>query len=683
MIRLQDTMDLLASVIEASPLAIVGLDLDSRVTLWNNAAAQMFGWSRDEVLGSTPPVIPSADRDEHRRLLARAASGEAQTQIESRRRRRDGSVIDVAVSSAPIRDSDGQIRGILRIITDIGEQKRLRMELEARVRQQEAVAAFGQRALSLLDLSPLFDEAVTLVTSTLGLDRCAITELCWDEPAVVVRGSSGLAPVGSRLSRAVERTVAWRVAHLAQPLVVEDVRGDPQFDGTPLVDRFGAVSLLSVPIHGAERGFGNLLATNGHPRSFTSDEIVFAQSIANVLSMAIERARTEEALLGSEERLRQAQKMEAIGQLAGGIAHDFNNLLTVINGFCDLLVAQPNHPERVAYMEEVMKAGEQAASLTSQLLAFSRRQVLQPRVLDLNKVVDDMKTLLGRILGEDIEVTAKLDPHLGSVRADRSQIGQVILNLAANARDAMPTGGELVIETANVEIDASYTDRHEFPRFGHHVLLSISDTGTGMDLVLQDHLFEPFFTTKEPGKGTGLGLAMVYGIVKQSDGDIWVYSEPGVGTTFKIYLPLYEELGSTPPAAASGATRARRGETVLVVEDAPGVRALASTALVSQGYTVLEASRGSDAISLCARYVGLIDLVVTDLVMPGMSGLQLATELATLRPETKVLYMSGYSDEVAVRHGLVEPSVPYLQKPFTPTSLAQKVREVLDADVVG
>jgi len=394
-----------------------------------------------------------------------------------------------------------------------------------------------------------------------------------------------------------------------------------------------------------------------------------------------ERKLAEEALHESEERLRQSQKMEAVGVLAGGVAHDFNNLLTVILGFSDLLVSEPDNPLRSEYAEQICKAAQQAASLTAQLLAFSRRQVLQPTVLDLNTVVSNMDSLLRRIIGEDVELTTSLDPSLGQVRADPNQLAQVILNLAANARDAMPTGGRLIIETANVEIDESHTALRELSRSGKHVLLAMSDTGAGMDSHVQSRIFEPFFTTKPQGKGTGLGLAMVYGIVKQSDGDIRVYSEPGVGTTFKIYLP-HHDIVADAAATPRSAPVSRGGETVLVVEDAAGVRAMVCAALISHGYTVLEASQGNEALSLCERHAGVIDLVVTDLVMPGMSGRQLASQLATLRPEAKLLYMSGYTNDVAIRHGLVTSSLSYLQKPFTPSALAQKVRQVLDAPLV-
>ena len=401
-----------------------------------------------------------------------------------------------------------------------------------------------------------------------------------------------------------------------------------------------------------------------------------------VIRDVTERHQHEEALRESEERLRQAQKMEAIGLLAGGIAHDFNNLLTVINGFSELLSVDPNHPARATFATEIYNAGQRAASLTAQLLAFSRRQVLQPEVLDLNGVVASMDSLLRRIIGEDIDFSVRLDPRLELVEADPGQLGQVILNLAANARDAMPHGGKLMIETANVTVDDGYLARHELPRNGPHVVLAVSDTGIGMDAETQQRMFEPFFTTKTPGHGTGLGLSTVYGIVKQTGGDVWVYSEPGLGTTFRIYLPVYE--GDAREAEDSGEhlPMARGDETVLIVEDEPSVRGLACAALLAQGYNVLDASGGVEALEICAKHPNSIDLVITDLVMPAMSGRQLAGNIARLRPNSKILYMSGYTDDVAVRHGLVGPSFEFLQKPFTRTTLAQKVRNVLDTGAI-
>jgi len=376
----------------------------------------------------------------------------------------------------------------------------------------------------------------------------------------------------------------------------------------------------------------------------------------------------------AEGALRQAQKVEAIGRLAGGIAHDFNNLLTAILGSTDLLLEMlpPDHPGREEG-QETRKAAVRAADLTRQLLAFSRQQVLAPQVLDLNEVVADMDRLLRRLLGEDIDLRIVPAQDVGAVRADPGQLEQVIVNLAVNARDAMPKGGKLTIETANATLDESYATP------GRYVLLAVSDSGVGMDPETQARIFEPFFTTKERGQGTGLGLATVYGIVKQSGGYIWVYSEVGHGTTFKVYLPRVDapvEPVIAVPAAPAAALHGT--ETILVVEDQEEVRNLIRRMLEARGYRVLVAGSGQEAVSLADVRRGAIDLMVTDVVMPGMGGREVAQLLGPNHPDMKVLYLSGYTDESIVHRGLLEPGLAFLPKPFSAEVLARKVREVLD-----
>jgi len=379
-----------------------------------------------------------------------------------------------------------------------------------------------------------------------------------------------------------------------------------------------------------------------------------------------------------QQQVLQSQKMEAVGRLAGGIAHDFNNLLTVITSYSDLLLEDlgKDDPKRDD-VEQVRKAAEGAASLTRQLLAFSRQQVLAPRVVSLNAVVDSLQKILRRVIGEDVELATALAPDLGAVKADVGQLEQVLMNLTVNARDAMPTGGKLTIETANVEHDPAYARAREGAAVSRFVMLAVTDTGVGMDEATKARIFEPFFTTKEAGKGTGLGLATVYGIVNQSGGFIWVYSEPGSGTSFKIYLPRVD--APAEGVKAAGSVSVPRGtETVLLVEDAAAVRAVAKQVLQRQGYTVLEAPHGEAALHLAQKHRGPIHLLLTDVVMPVLSGRRLAEQLAPLRPDMKVLYASGYTDDSVVRHGILESGTAYLQKPFTPDSLARKVREVLD-----
>ncbi|HWG47517.1 MAG TPA: response regulator, partial [Gemmataceae bacterium] len=390
--------------------------------------------------------------------------------------------------------------------------------------------------------------------------------------------------------------------------------------------------------------------------------------------------QAEEALRHSEEQFRQAQKMEAIGQLAGGVAHDFNNLLTIISGYGDLLVngiLPANDPAR-EYVEEIRKAANRAGALTRQLLAFSRRQVLAPQVLVLNNAIQDIDKMLRRLIGEDIQLASILAPNLAPVKADPGQIEQILLNLAVNARDAMPQGGHLTIETANVFLDEEYARTHPEVRPGPFVMLALTDTGCGMDSATQTRIFEPFFTTKGVGKGTGLGLATVYGIVKQSEGSIYVYSELGRGTSFKIYLPQTQETPVALRTTLAPLSRPGGRETLLIVEDDDAVRALTRTVLKNSSYDVIEAVDADDALRWIEENADPVHLLVTDVVMPGMSGRVLAERLTELRPELKVLYVSGYTDDSVVRHGLLEAEVAFLQKPFTPDSLARKVREVLD-----
>ena len=380
-----------------------------------------------------------------------------------------------------------------------------------------------------------------------------------------------------------------------------------------------------------------------------------------------------------EQQVIQAQKMEAVGRLAGGVAHDFNNILTAIGGYTDLLLEDlPLDDPRRQDVDEIHRAADRAAALTQQLLAFSRRQVLQPKVIDLNALVSNVEKLLGRLIGADVQLATALADEVGRVRADPGQLEQVIVNLAVNARDAMPGGGRLTIETRNVDLDAAYAAEHRTVVPGPYVVIAVSDTGTGMSADTQSHMFEPFFTTKEVGKGTGLGLATVYGIVKQSGGSIWVYSELGHGTTIKVYLPRVDE--PPDPLAAPGLAnpeRLRGTETILLVEDEPAVRAVARQILARQGYTVLEAPDGPAALAMVAGRAR-VDLILTDVVMPGMSGRTLADQLATRWPGVRVLYMSGYTDDAIVRHGMLEPGLAYLQKPFRPDALVRKVREVLN-----
>jgi len=398
------------------------------------------------------------------------------------------------------------------------------------------------------------------------------------------------------------------------------------------------------------------------------DEGVFAIAFVSDIS---QRKRLEEQLL-------HAQKMEAVGRLAGGVAHDFNNMLTVISGYNRMILDELSTMDPLrGYAEEILKAADRAGALTNQLLAFSRRQIMQPRVINVNAVLIQTQKMLQRLIGEDVELVLHLGLNVGNIKADPGHVEQAIVNLAVNARDAMPMGGHLRIETCDVVLDENYARTHMGVKPGNFTMIAVSDDGHGMDAETRRHIFEPFFTTKEKGKGTGLGLATVYGIVKQTGGDIWVYSEPGQGTTFKLYFPRVSEPLSESSGGDPSATRQSGGETILVVEDEQAVRDLTVRILRQLGYTILTASSGAEALEVSAAHAGHIDVLLTDVVMPNMSGRQLADHILASRPKTRILFLSGYTENTVVHHGVLDAGVDFLPKPFSRENLSRKLREVL------
>lgn len=490
----------------------------------------------------------------------------------------------------------------------------------------------------------------------------------------------------------------WAMLNRAS-VALEDIYLDPRIPADAYRPTF-VKSLAMVPVRQADplAAIGTYWATT---HLATKRELWLLQTLADSTALALanvelyqdlKRKADEYATLYEhaqkemanrqrlEEELRQSQKMEAVGRLAGGVAHDFNNLLTVITGYSDLILsmASPDFEFR-EQLEEIHNASDRAGSLTRQLLAFSRRQVLKAEVLDLNEVVDRMNKLLKRLIGEDIDLATRLRPDLHPVEFDPGQIEQIVMNLAVNARDAMPNGGRLTIETANVELDEEYARQHPDSHAGPHVMIAITDSGSGMTPEVKARIFDPFFTTKALGQGTGLGLSTVYGIVKQSGGNIWVYSEVGHGTTFKIYLPSAE--GRAIPARRMTEPDALRGtETLLIVEDDAAVRGLLRRVLRQAGYTVLDTGDPEEALKICREYSGEIALLLTDVIMPKMGGREFAEKARILRPDMRTVYMSGYTDDAIVHHGVLEPGTAFIEKPISPEVLLAKTRGFLAED---
>src|SRR5438445_3228125 len=562
----------------------------------------------------------------------------------------------------------------------------LRLSLSHRERLERLL----ETSRELTKIQPL-ESLLAKIAEACGhlLDSDSVGIRIREEDDLVLAGGYGDAREAMPTPRLkIGESLSGTVAATGEPMIVSDPACDPRM--TPAhreaYRRGGYKAFLAVPLILGPQVLGVLSVRTRRERGCSLEALALAIAFAAQADIAIENSRLYQAtqrayeeLSETQEQLTQARKMEAVGRLAGGIAHDFNNLLTVMIGRSQLLLRRLGAQDPVrADIELMEQTADRAADLTRQLLAFSRKQVLQPAVLDLSAVVANMAEMLRRLIGEDIALVTALDPALGHVKADPGQIEQIVMNLAANARDAMSKGGRLTLETANAELDAAYARRHVDVHPGPHVMLAVSDTGVGMTPETQAHIFEPFFTTKGPGHGTGLGLATVYGIVKQSDGHIWVYSEAGRGTTFKIYLPRVEEAVDPSVARPRLPEPARGHETILLVEDEPAVRDLARDVLRAHGYTVLEARHGREALLISERHSGPIHLMLTDVVMPEMSGRELASRLASLRPTMPVIYMSGYTDAAVVHHGVLDPGTTFLQTPFTPDALARTMRQVLD-----
>jgi PAS domain S-box-containing protein len=580
-------------------------------------------------------------------------------------------------------DGGGEDRG-LRLASACASQigsvlarKRAEDSLVERVRVATLAAEVGLALTQADDLRVILQSCTESIVHHLGAASARIWTLNPRDKVLELQASAGMHTHTDDPQQrvAVGKSEIGLIAEERKPYVSNDVHSDPRIGDPEWAQREGMVAFAGHPLLVAGELVGVMALFSRQPLNDAT--LKGLASIADAVAVGIQRKLVERANAMLEGQLRQSQKMEAVGRLAGGVAHDFNNVLSVILSYAELLLLdlKPGDPVRED-MEEIRKAGKRAADLTRQLLMFSRQQVLEPKVLDLNDVLVGMDKMLQRILGADVDLVSLTADRLGRVRADPGSIEQVIMNLVVNARDAMPTGGKLTIETANVVLDEAYTRTHLGAKPGPYVMLAVTDTGIGMDKATQSRMFEPFFTTREKGKGTGLGLSTVFGIVQQSGGTIWVYSEPGRGTTFKVHLPRVDAAVEAIEQVEAPDTL-HGSETILLVEDDDQVRLVARGILRRHGYSVLEARNGGEALLLSENHPGVIHLLLSDVVMPEMSGPELAKRLAVGRPEMKILCMSGYTDDSIVRHGVLEAKVAYLQKPVTPGTLTRKVREVL------
>jgi PAS domain S-box-containing protein len=677
----------LRQVIDMNPSFIFAKDRFGRFTLVNKAVAEAYGTSVEKLLGMTDGDFnPNKEEVEHFRRddLEVIDTGREKVIPEEMITDSAGNVRWLQTVKQPIPSPDGKDTHVLGVATDITRWRQAERSLRSRTEE-----AFKQHSglhdlaiMDTTDLARALHRIVDTASRVLNIrrvgvwlyndDRSGITCECLCEDSHVSKPSLTLS--------AGQYPRYFQALEASRTLAASHARTDPrtsEFTENYLVP-LGITSMLDVSIRLHGEIVGVLCNEHiGPPREWTPEEQQFCASVADFVSLAIAAAKRRQL----QEQLRQSQKMEAVGHLAGGVAHDFNNLLTAIMGSCQIVLRQlgPDHPVR-GQAEQILQAGNRAASLTRQLLAFSRKQVLDPKILDLNHVVTNMEPMLRRLIGEDISLSVVLAADLGRVKADPGQIEQVLLNLVLNARDAMPLGGRLCVETRNVVIDPAHVHQAPETTAGEKVMMVVSDSGVGMDPTLLSRIFEPFFTTKEPGKGTGLGLSTVYGIIQQSGGHIEVSSRPGEGTAFKVYLPRVDDAAvTTVPEEVQVAPSSQGKEVVLLVEDEPQVRCIVKEILQLQGYTILEAKDGEEAIEISENYSGSIQLMLTDVIMPRMNGRELFEQLRSLRPEMKVLYMSGYTEGVIARHGTLEEGTTLIQKPFSFEDLTRKVRECLDS----
>jgi len=669
------------SLVEYNPDAVHTYDLQGRFTSANPAAAMMSGYAPDELaqmrrLPMTALIAP--DRIEDTLENFSASIGGRPQHFETAILDRYGNRVELQVVTVPI-VVDGEVIGIYSVSKDVTDRKLAERLLRERAAQQTAVGRLGQSALVTAELAALLDEAARLVSETMRAPLVGVFELRGTTQAQLVAGAGWRGDaVGNAIVPTTEPYDIARAVDAAAPYVVSDYVMADHDRPVPLVEDHQAGSGMTVAIRLRETVYGVLAAYDAQAREFTDDERTFLQTVANVLASAIGRRQAEQQLL-------QAQKLQAVGQLAGGIAHDFNNLLTAVIGYCELL--EPHvaaDPAGSSHLHEALAAGERARALVDQILTFSRGRVSNTRSCDLNQVVSDMSGLLHRLIPSGIELRMALADDIGNVRAEPSQLEQVVLNLVVNARDAMPDGGLLRVSTSDVELDAAAATAAGV-RAGRYTLLTVEDDGTGIDATTAARLFEPFFTTKPPGKGTGLGLSTVYGIVTGAGGQILVESQPGRGSRFLVHLPVAPSDVPARPAAPVRipvqAMAADGGATILVVEDQAAVRSLVIEILQQRGHVVLQAANGLEAREVAAAHGGGVDLLITDVVMPQLGGPELAALLRANWPHLRVLYMSGYSARPELLSH--DASAAFLAKPFGAADLVRHIDEMLARPTAG
>lgn len=611
--------------IYASPIPIVAADTESRVTMWNPAAEVLFGWTEQEVVGKQNPAIPNEGLQEAARLHDKFLSGQIVTGVEVTRRKRDGSFVTVSLSGAPIRDANRKVKGILGFLTDVTEQKKT----EEALRQAEQ------------QYRTIFENAIEGIYQTTPDGRYLVANpslahmLGFESP---------------------EELISTRTDIRSQ----EYVNPEKHDEFLRAMNAHGMVHTFEYQAYRKDRKI-IWVSENAHAVRDAEGRILHFEGTVEDITQHREL----------QDQLWQMQKIEAIGRLAGGVAHDFNNILMAISSYAELLERKVTEDTR-RYVTEIVKATERGSSLTQGLLTFSRKQLLSPKILDLNTLIADQINMLRRLIPENIELKFVPCDGVGQVKVDRGQIEQVVMNLVINARDAMPGGGLLVIETSNAKLDSAQAASSA----ENYVLVSVRDNGCGMDATTKSHMFEPFFTTKEQGKGTGLGLAIVFGIVRHSGGQILVDSEPGLGTTFKIYLPMVEEAFQKPKEENLEVLTHATG-TILLVEDEDGVRESAAEYLTENGYTVLKAKCGTEALRIAESHDGMIDLLLTDVVMPQMCGPEIAERIKQKSPQTRVVFMSGYSNNLLTTQQTLDPQHVLLRKPFRLASLGRCIADAL------